>query len=220
LIAFPPVRTKGVIAAFERSAGGGLLATLLLAGLLAAPVFGLQGGIPPNASRSPRGGWICDDGFAKRGESCVTAARATDEEIRDQLVAKSIAAYAGSCPCPQNTDSSRPPLRCPERVQPPGRLRAALLPNRRHRPNDQRLPKEIRLPRRHLEMTYYVNKNAQPNGDHEVHKDDPHCPTPAESWNRHYLGDHATCYSAVLQAKQIYSTANGCAFCSPERHTT
>jgi hypothetical protein len=43
-------------------AGGGLFATLILGGVLAVPVFGLQGGIPRNASRNPRGGWICDDG--------------------------------------------------------------------------------------------------------------------------------------------------------------
>jgi len=48
--------------------------------------------------------------------------------------------------------------------------------------------------------TYYVNKNSQPNGDHEVHRAD-NCPTPADEANRHYLGDFVTCHGAVLEAK-------------------
>ncbi len=62
---------------------------------------------------------------------------------------------------------------------------------------------------------YYVNDNAQPNGDHEVHKQG--C-----NWmpsNRTYLGDHASCTTAVFAAKQIYGRANGCYFCSRECHT-
>jgi hypothetical protein len=69
-------------------------------------------------------------------------------------------------------------------------------------------------------MRYYVNTNPQPNGDHEVHKDDPNCPTPAAPQNRRYLGDHPSCYTAVIQAKLVYPTANGCAYCSPQCHTT
>lgn len=42
-------------------------------------------------------------------------------------------------------------------------------------------------------MRYYVNKNAQPNGDHEVHTSS--CSfLPAEA-NRLYLGDFQTCSS-------------------------
>ena len=66
---------------------------------------------------------------------------------------------------------------------------------------------------------YYVNKNAQPNGDHEVHKT-VGCPTPAAEENRHYLGTFASCHEAVVEAKKIYPRSNGCAFCSPECHTS
>lgn len=65
---------------------------------------------------------------------------------------------------------------------------------------------------------YYVNKNAQANGDHEVHRAD-YCPTPAEEENRYYLGEHSSCHGAVAKAKEIYPTANGCAHCSEECHT-
>jgi hypothetical protein len=33
------------------------------------------------------------------------------------------------------------------------------------------------------------------------------------------LGDHLACYTAVALAKRTYSTANGCAYCSPLCHT-
>lgn len=62
---------------------------------------------------------------------------------------------------------------------------------------------------------YYVNDSAQPNGDHEVHRQG--C-----NWmpqNRTYLGDHLTCFSAVVAAKRIYRQSNGCFFCSRECHT-
>lgn len=63
---------------------------------------------------------------------------------------------------------------------------------------------------------YYVNRNAQPNGDHEVHKEG--C-----QWmpsDRQYLGNHANCFSAVEVAKKTYPTANGCATCSSVCHTS
>lgn len=62
---------------------------------------------------------------------------------------------------------------------------------------------------------YYVNDNAQPNGDHEVHK--AGC-----TWmpaNKTDLGLHANCATAVFAAKRIYSQSNGCAFCSNPCHT-
>ena len=65
---------------------------------------------------------------------------------------------------------------------------------------------------------YYVNKQAQPNGDHEVHKDG--CQWMPSERNREHLGDHASCFSAVAKAKEKYSTANGCATCSPRCHTS
>lgn len=67
-------------------------------------------------------------------------------------------------------------------------------------------------------MRYYVNTNAQPNGDHEVHKE-VGCPTPADPKNRKYLGDFSSCVGAVAEAKKHYPTADGCKHCSPECHS-
>lgn len=62
---------------------------------------------------------------------------------------------------------------------------------------------------------YYVNNLAQPNGDHEVHRDGcDHMPS-----NRTYLGVHSTCQSAVAVARQSYRTANGCYWCAKACHT-
>lgn len=66
--------------------------------------------------------------------------------------------------------------------------------------------------------TYIVNKNAQPNGDHEVHRTDT-CTRLPEPANRVPLGNHATCLTAVTAAKQIYPRSNGCYWCSPECNT-
>ena len=65
---------------------------------------------------------------------------------------------------------------------------------------------------------YYVNKNAQANGDHEVHRTG--CSWLPELENRKYLGDFASCGPAVREAKKHYSRANGCYYCSNACHTT
>ena len=67
-------------------------------------------------------------------------------------------------------------------------------------------------------MKYYVNKNRQSNGDHEVHI--PSCSYFPNSENRIYLGDFATCRSAVMEAKKYYSQSNGCFYCSNPCHTS
>ena len=61
---------------------------------------------------------------------------------------------------------------------------------------------------------YIVNKNAQSNGDHEVHKEG--CTTMPDLDNQVPLGEHASCQSAVEKAKTIYPQADGCAHCCPE----
>jgi len=53
---------------------------------------------------------------------------------------------------------------------------------------------------------YYVNKNAQSNGDHEVE-------------NRIYLGEFASCRPAVAEAKKYYAQVNGCYYCARDCHT-
>ena len=65
---------------------------------------------------------------------------------------------------------------------------------------------------------YYVNRNAQDNGDHEVHKEG--CYWLSLVKDPLYLGLFASCHGAVARAKAIYPTANGCKHCSPNCHTT
>ena len=65
---------------------------------------------------------------------------------------------------------------------------------------------------------YYVNQNAQYNGDHEVHKlGCDHFPEPE---NCKYVGDFTHCRDAVKAAKDIYPQSNGCYYCAPHCHTS
>ncbi len=64
---------------------------------------------------------------------------------------------------------------------------------------------------------YYVNKNAQANGDHEVHKSD--CEWLPDPENRLRLGVFTNCWEAVAEAKKHYAQSNGCFYCSKECHT-
>jgi hypothetical protein len=63
---------------------------------------------------------------------------------------------------------------------------------------------------------YYVNENAQPTGEHEVHKTG--CSHMPDASNRKNLGEHATCQSAVKEAKKTYTNVDGCFYCSNECH--
>lgn len=65
---------------------------------------------------------------------------------------------------------------------------------------------------------YYVNDNAQSNGDHEVHTSE--CSFLPLPQNRTYLGNFMWCSSAVDAARKIYVQVNGCYFCSSTCHTT
>ena len=66
-------------------------------------------------------------------------------------------------------------------------------------------------------MKYYVNKNQQSNGDHEVHNlGCVHCPYPE---NRIYLGNFSRCTPAVRKAGEHYNQVNGCYYCSRDCHT-
>lgn len=64
---------------------------------------------------------------------------------------------------------------------------------------------------------YYVNKNAQSNGDHEVHVSG--CSYMPGTDNRIYLGDYTSCVPAVAAAKQHYRQVNGCYYCCRPCHT-
>ena len=65
---------------------------------------------------------------------------------------------------------------------------------------------------------YYVNKNAQENGDHEVHTTG--CRWLPKSENRTYLGDFTSCTPAVAKAREHYTKVNGCYHCSLACHTS
>jgi hypothetical protein len=64
---------------------------------------------------------------------------------------------------------------------------------------------------------YYVNRNAQPNGDHEVHEQG--CSFMPASENRIYLGDFSSCRSAVSKAREHFTQVNGCYYCANSCHT-
>ncbi len=63
---------------------------------------------------------------------------------------------------------------------------------------------------------YYVNNNAQSNGDHEVHAN--HCRF--IPMDKKFLGFFANCRDAVKEAKKIYSQSNGCKICNNECHSS
>lgn len=65
---------------------------------------------------------------------------------------------------------------------------------------------------------YYVNDNAQSNGDHEVHERG--CAWMPDRDNRTYLGSYNSCRPAVREARRNhYSQVNGCKHCSPACNT-
>lgn len=65
---------------------------------------------------------------------------------------------------------------------------------------------------------YFVNMNAQSNGDHEVHKNG--CSYLALVRDKKHLGRFFSCQEAVRKAKETYSTADGCFYCARECHTS
>ena len=66
-------------------------------------------------------------------------------------------------------------------------------------------------------MYYYVNENAQPTGEHEVHNSS--CKYLPDVNNRIYLGDFTNCKDAVKEAKKHFNNVDGCYYCSHECHT-
>jgi len=65
---------------------------------------------------------------------------------------------------------------------------------------------------------YYVNENAQNNGDHEVHKSN--CSYLPDAKNLKGLGYFANCTDAVKEAKKTYSQSDGCYYCCNACHTS
>ncbi len=66
--------------------------------------------------------------------------------------------------------------------------------------------------------TYIVNKNEQPNKDHEVHT--LRCFHLPALENRLNLGVFSNCKDAVKEAKKTYPISNGCYHCCLPCHTT
>ena len=67
-------------------------------------------------------------------------------------------------------------------------------------------------------MRFYVNKKAQDNGDHEVHR--ATCTWLPDAENRLYLGDFATAQAALCEARKYYNDVDGCYYCCNEIHTS
>ena len=63
---------------------------------------------------------------------------------------------------------------------------------------------------------YYVNKKAQPNGDHEVHK--AGCYNVPSPQNAQHLGQFTNCFGAVAESQKHFRQTNGCAFCCRACH--
>ncbi len=63
---------------------------------------------------------------------------------------------------------------------------------------------------------YYINDNAQSNGDHEVHAEG--CRWMPDLSNRTYLGYLVSSFAAISIArlKFPYWKIDGCAYCCPE----
>ena len=67
--------------------------------------------------------------------------------------------------------------------------------------------------------SYYVNKNQQLNGDHEVHKEG--CSYMPNVENRIYLGEYSSCQPAVQKGKrEHFYQVNGCYYCAYACHTS
>jgi hypothetical protein len=69
-----------------------------------------------------------------------------------------------------------------------------------------------------MKKTYYVNKNEQRNGDHEVHADG--CSWMPNPENKQNLGEFSNCQDAVKEAKKTFPQSNGCKYCCTACHTS
>lgn len=65
-------------------------------------------------------------------------------------------------------------------------------------------------------MKYYINKNAQPTGEHEVHTST--CSYIPLTLNRIYLGEFSNCADAVSEARKHYNNVDGCYHCCHACH--
>jgi hypothetical protein len=66
--------------------------------------------------------------------------------------------------------------------------------------------------------SYYVNKQAQTSGDHEVHTGN--CSRLPNQANQKYLGQFSNCRDAVREARKHFRQVNGCYYCCKPCHTS
>ncbi|MBQ9313676.1 MAG: hypothetical protein IJ220_01555 [Clostridia bacterium] len=63
---------------------------------------------------------------------------------------------------------------------------------------------------------YYVNKNSQSTGEHEVHKEG--CYRMPLTQNQIFLGYFPNANYAVREAKRYFDNVDGCYYCCSEAH--
>lgn len=63
---------------------------------------------------------------------------------------------------------------------------------------------------------YYLNRNTQTTGEHEVHK--ASCFRMPEPQNRMYLGSFLDAKEAVREARRYFVNVDGCYYCANEAH--
>ncbi len=63
---------------------------------------------------------------------------------------------------------------------------------------------------------YYVTKRTNQEGRREIHREG--CAYLPERGSCLYLGKLASSFSAVAEARRIYTDINGCFHCAPECH--
>lgn len=69
---------------------------------------------------------------------------------------------------------------------------------------------------------FVINRNAQANGDHEVHNLTLGCNYLPRPENQTDLGEHSHCHGAVALARRQWPQhrVNGCYYCCQACHTT
>ena len=68
---------------------------------------------------------------------------------------------------------------------------------------------------------YYINRNAQDDGYHEVHNGSVNCPHPPLPENQVGLGNYDNCMQAIAAAKRANPSLliDGCYWCINPCHT-
>lgn len=68
-----------------------------------------------------------------------------------------------------------------------------------------------------VHRNYYVNDQAQPTGEHEVHHSE--CSFLPSAKNMRFVGAYTSAREAVSKARLHYVNVDGCKHCIPDCHT-